>query len=471
MSVYKSIQELKDYLWKPVNKENLLDTLDEIEDRLFNIEDKLTDKKMGKKIVDGILKVLDSTRFILEKKEAFLDREIWSHLSALIYLFNRLEKKIKFSSDMINTAISTNIAKNLTAYNHHEKFISNQSGFILHKDSLPVIETAEKQNLTERDFKQPFHVMTDLRVRPDLRLYAEKSDRTEETSEQTTQKEFHDKPNIKFKIPVKNSDDIISSLTGFGMTEWEAEFSQGNYTNLKLDKLTIIDRLIKRGSYFLSDTSTLMDLEDSLEETDQEITEIKEKVINTYEDNEERNKFLENLDNILDTISFIRDSIEEKEIKKEMDYFLKELQSLNISFIDLYTKIVPKNEKEADREIFSRITDDSIRSGNYKAIEDMIQKFVNKEIESDLVDCFLEKMIKNAMKNRKSYENTYSLYNKPSRGDKFIMEGKKKWEEGLNYLYDNYIDMNGDSINKAFNMLYEANKKLLAAQLLESSEQ
>ena len=337
MSVYKSIQELKDYLWKPIDKEKLLDKLEEIEDRLFDIEGNLTDEKIGKKIIKGILKILDTTVFILEEKE-FLDREIWSHLSALIYLFNRLEKKIKFSSDIINTAISTNLAKNFPVYNQHENFISNQSGFIFHKDSLPVAETAEKQYLTERDFKQPLHIKTD------LRLFADKSDRTEETSEQITLKEFQDKPNITFKIPVKNSKEAISSQIDSGMTLLETEFSQGNYVNSVIDKITILDRLIKAGSYFLSDSSALMDLEDILEETCEEITAIKEKEINNYEDNEERSRFLETLDNILDTISFIRESIEEEEIKKEMDYFLKELQSLNISFIDLYNRLENREE-------------------------------------------------------------------------------------------------------------------------------
>lgn len=457
MSVYKSIQELKDYLWKPVDKENLLNKLEEIEDRLFNIEDKLTDKKMGKKIVEAILKVLDTTGFILEEKE-FLDREIWSHLTALIYLLNRLDKKVKFSSDIINTAIATNLAKNLPVYNQHEKFISNQSGFILHKDSFPVTETPGKQNLTERDFKQPFNMVKDLRIIQDLRLQAEKTDRTEEASEQITQKEFQNNSDITFKIPVKNSKNTTYSQAGAGMNPLEADLL--HFANLEIDKITLLDRLIKASSFFLSGSSTLMDLEDTLEATYQEIIEIKEKEINTCENNEERNKFTETLDNILDTLSFMRDSIEEEEIKKEIDYFLKEIQSLNINFIDLYSKIIQKNEKE-----YSKTIDDSIKSGNYKAIEYMMQKFFNKEIDSDIIDSFLEKMIKNAMKNRKSYENTYFPGNKPSGGNKFIIEGNKKWEEGLNYLYDHYMDMNEYTIDKAFNMLYEANKKLLDAQL------
>ncbi|MEQ8190050.1 MAG: hypothetical protein ABRQ39_18915 [Candidatus Eremiobacterota bacterium] len=453
MGVYKSIQELKDYLWKPVDKERLLDTLEEIEDRLFNIEDKLTDKKMGKKIAEGILKVLDTTKFLLEEKQ-FLDREIWSHISALIYLFNRLEKKIKFSSDMINTAISTNLAKNLPVYNQHEKFISNRSDFNFYKDSFPVTETPVKQNLIERDFKQPFTAIKDIRFLKDLRLQAEKTDRTEETSAQMTQKDFQDKPDIIFNIPVKN--DSISSRTGTAMNSQETDLLHS--VNPGIDKITILDRLIKSGSFFISDSSTLIDLEDSLEETYQEITEIKEKEINFCEDNEERNKFAETLENILETISFMRDSIEEEEIRKEIDYFLKELQNLNTDFIDMYSKMFIEKKTATGG-------DDFIKSVNYKAIEDMIQKFLNKEIEPDVIDSFLEKMIKNAMKNRKSYENIYSAGNKPSEEDKIIIEGNKKWEEGLNYLYDHYMDMNEDTINKAFNMLYEANKKLLALQL------
>ncbi len=459
MIAYKSIQELKDYLWKPVDKEKLLNKLDEIEDRLFNIEDKLTDKKVGGKIVDGILKVLDTTRCLLEKNQ-FLDREIWSHLSALIYLFNRLDKKVKFSSDKINTAISTNLAKNLPVYNQHEKFISNQSGFTFNKDSFPVTETPGKQPLTERDFKQPFNIVKDLRIIKDLRLHAEKSDRTEEAGEQITQKEFHDKPNIIFNIPVKKST-AVSSQAGKEMNPLEADLLHS--VSPAIDKITVLDRLIKAGNFFLSDSSALIDLEDSLEETYQEIIEIKEKEINICEDDEEKNEFMETLDNILETISFMRDSIEEEEINKEIDYFLKDLQSLNISFIDLYSKIDSKNGKEPEN---LRITDDSIKSGNYKAIEDMIQKFFNKEIEPDMIDSFLEKMIKNAMKNRKSYENTYSGGTIPSPEDELIIEGNRKWEEGLNYLYDHYIDMDENTINKAFNMLYEANKKLLASQLL-----
>ena len=394
MIAYKSIQELKDYLWKPVDKEKLLNKLDEIEDRLFNIEDKLTDKKVGGKIVDGILKVLDTTRCLLEKNQ-FLDREIWSHLSALIYLFNRLDKKVKFSSDKINTAISTNLAKNLPVYNQHEKFISNQSGFTFNKDSFPVTETPGKQPLTERDFKQPFNIVKDLRIIKDLRLHAEKSDRTEEAGEQITQKEFHDKPNIIFNIPVKKST-AVSSQAGKEMNPLEADLLHS--VSPAIDKITVLDRLIKAGNFFLSDSSALIDLEDSLEETYQEIIEIKEKEINICEDDEEKNEFMETLDNILETISFMRDSIEEEEINKEIDYFLKDLQSLNISFIDLYSKIDSKNGKEPEN---LRITDDSIKSGNYKAIEDMIQKFFNKEIEPDMIDSFLEKMIKNAI-DRKS---------------------------------------------------------------------
>lgn len=460
MIAYKSIQELKDYLWKPVDKEKLLDKLEEIEDRLFNIEDKLTDKKMGEKIVDGILKVLDTTRCLLEKNQ-FLDREIWSHLSALIYLFNRLDKKIKFSSDKINTAISTNLAKNLPVYNQHEKFISNQSGFTFNKDSFPVTETPGKQPLIERDFKQPFNIVKDIRIMKDLRLHAEKSDRTEEAGEQITQKEFQDKPNIIFNIPAKKSNDTAASQTGAGINSMEADllYSAGP----AIDKITVLDRLIKAGSFFLSDSSTLIDLEDCLEETYQEILEIKEKEINTCADNEEENAFIETLDNILETISLMRDSIEEEEINKEIDYFLKELLSLNTGFIELYSNMDRKNEKAPESLTAG---DDSVKSGNYKAIEDMIQKFLNKEIEPDIIDSFLEKMIKNAMKNRKSYENTYSGGNIPSADIQSIIEGNKKWEEGLNYLYDHYIDMDEDTINKALNMLYEANKKLLAAQLL-----
>ncbi len=460
MFVYKSIQELKDYLWKPVDKEKLLDKLEEIEDRLFNIEDKLTDKKTGKKIVDGILKVLDTTRFLLEKKQ-FLDREIWSHLSALIYLFNRLDKKIKFSSDMINTAISTHLAKNLPVYNQHEKFISNQSGFTFYKDSFPVTEIQEKQNLTERDFKQPFNIVKDLRIIKDLRLHAEKSDRIEAVTEQITQKELQDKPHTILNVTVKKSNNTVLLQAETGMNPLETDLLHS--VSPAIDKITVLDRLIKAGSFFLSDCSTLMDLEDSLEETYQEIIEIKEKEINFLEDNEEENEFIETLENILEIISLMRDSIEEEEINKEIDYFLKELQELNTGFIELYSNMDRKNKKEP-----ANLTtgDSSIKSGNYKAIEDMIQKFFNKEIEADIIDSFLEKMIKNAMKNRKSYENTYSGGNIPSADIQSIIEGNKKWEEGLNYLYDHYIDMDKDTINKALNMLCEANKKLLTAQLL-----
>ncbi len=456
MVVYKSIQELKEYLWKTVDKERLLDTLEEIEDRLFNIEDKLTDKKMGKKIVDGILKVLDSTRYLLEEKQ-FLDREIWSHLSALIYLFNRLDKKIKFSSDMINTAISTNLARNLPVYNQHEKFISNQSGFTFHKNSFPVNETPGKQLLPERDFKQSFNVVKDLRIIKDLRLQAEKSDRTQE--EQITENEFHDKSKVIFNIDIKST--ALPSQTGTGMNPLEADLLYS--VSPPVDKITILDRLIKAGSFFLSDSSTLIDLEDSLEETYQEITEIKEKEINICEDNEEKNKFIETVEDILETVSLMKDSIEEKEINKEIDYFLKELQALNKDFIELYSTMDRKNETEGNS---LRIKDDSIKSVNYKAVEDMIQKFFNKEIAPDIIDSFLEKMIKNAMKNRKSYENIYSGSNIRSPEDQLIIEGNKKWEEGLNYLYDHYMDMDENTVNKALNMLYEANKKLLAAQIL-----
>ncbi|MEQ8224774.1 MAG: hypothetical protein ABRQ37_20820 [Candidatus Eremiobacterota bacterium] len=458
MIAYKSIQELKDYLWKPVDKEKLLEKLEEIEDRLFNIEDKLTDKKMGEKIVDGILKVLDTTRCLLEKNQ-FLDREIWSHLSALIYLFNRLDKKVKFSSDKINTAISTNLAKNLPVYNQHEKFISNQSGFTFNKDSFPVTETPGKQPLTERDFKQPFNIVKDLRIIKDLRLHAEKSDRTQEVKEQITDNEFQDKSKVIFNIDIKST--AVPSQAGKEMNPLKADLLHS--AGPAIDKITVMDRLIKAGSFFLSDSSTLIDLEDCLEETYQEILEIKEKEINTCADNEEENAFIETLDNILETISLMRDSIEEEEINKEIDYFLKELQSLNTGFIELYSNMDRKNEKTPERLTTG---DDSVKSGNYKAIEDMIQKFLNKEIDPDIIDSFLEKMIKNAMKNRKSYENTYSGGNIPSADIQSIIEGNKKWEEGLNYLYDHYIDMDEDAINKALNMLYEANKKLLSAQLL-----
>ncbi|MEQ8173290.1 MAG: hypothetical protein ABRQ38_30680, partial [Candidatus Eremiobacterota bacterium] len=390
MVVYKSIQELKDYLWKPVDKKRLIDTLEEIEDRLFNIEDKLTDKKIGKKIVDGILKVLDSTQYLLEEKQ-FLDREIWSHLSALIYLFNRLDKKIKFSSDIINTAISTNLARNLPVYNQHEKFISNQSGFTFHKDSFPVNETPGKQLLPERDFKQSFNVVKDLRLIKDLRLQAEKSDRTQE--EQITENEFHDKSKVIFNIDIKST--ALPSQTGTGMNPLETDLLYS--VSPPVDKITVLDRLIKAGNFFLSDSSTLIDLEDSLEETYQEITEIKEKEINIYEDNEEKNKFIETVEDILETVSLMRDSIEEKEINKEIDYFLKELQALNKDFIELYSTMDRKNETEGNS---LRIKDDSIKSVNYKAVEDMIKKFFNKEIAPDIIDSFMEKMIKNAMKNR-----------------------------------------------------------------------
>lgn len=397
------IDLMEKFLNKNIKKNILLENMETIENSLLDLEEENKDNKKRELIIE-VLNIIDNIYILLDEDDTISNRELEHEIIKL----KEIERKFNF-------------------HNENEALLNNK-------------EKERKENITYTD-------ETDITPLPSGKDMKKDFSSINKEQLMVAQGKYKFHPDMKSRLPEEQKEMI------------------GEIDNIEL-KSSPIYNLLNSEELYLSGNAGPVEFSKELDNIINEVILIKQETTD-----EETNNLLEE---ILSKINEIEKYLSHyKEIEDIISY-LEELKELNRKYIECHKKTISSEKKEGIEDLINhlmkRMSDEDAITPNYVEIENTAFEFIEGKITEEEYYNLLNDMRDIVVRARIEYEETaispdeWTL--EVATGDKLLTEGLNEFEKSLIMLTECSGEKNEEKINKALDILFDANKKLILNQHL-----
>jgi len=448
MNLYPLIKDLESFLQRKLDSDTFLDRVQIMEDELIDFElDSEKRDLVGRENIINLMEIFDNINLIFEESENIDIEELEDELRNLIKIQHILLDK---KSLVDKKAPSNLFPRKSVSTISNTSFIETRRGF-----DFP--SPGKGHRLLEEPSVQPL-------------------------GEQAPPS-FSYHPDIKNKLPFSSFDEKItgkaqpfipppSKFEFSSKTEVsEEEVESGDLTDINL-KSSPLYNLLNTGKNYSHGKAKLMDFQDDLERTTLELEELKKEILDHSSDSDVKEDFILIIEEILEELSYIGESMENRTFQSELNDFIELVEALNHKFIVLNKKFYHKEtgEKEIIARVLERISEDEFLTSNFQRIKEASEKYFHEEIKENEFQEAIDDMLDLIRNCREEYEDTYISPEEwtleVATGDKILLEGLEEWEIGLNNLNLLLTEPEQERLDSAIQKIFEANKKLVINQHL-----